>query len=163
MGFIKDLPHDLVASFRSTLAEAKDAHLHLHVLDAADPALRDQYEVTRKVLAEIGAADHPRLLILNKSDLLTDEQRALLASEFPEAIVMAASSAEDVLRLHGRIQEFFESSMEEAEFVIPYDQQAKVALLHESCRVLEERYEEDGAYVRVRAPASLLGGLRRDL
>ena len=163
VGFIKDLPHDLVASFRSTLAEAKDAHLHLHVLDATDPALRDQYEVTRKVLAEIGAADHPRLLILNKSDLLADEQRALLASEFPEAIVMAASSAEDVLRLHGRIQEFFESSMEEAEFVIPYDQQAKVALLHESCRVLEERYEEDGAHVRVRAPASLLGGLRRDL
>ena len=51
--------------------------------------------------------------------------------------------------------------MEEAEFVIPYDQQAKVALLHETCRVLEERYEEDGAHVRVRAPASLLGGLRR--
>jgi GTP-binding protein HflX len=163
VGFIKDLPHDLVASFRSTLAEAKDAHLHLHVVDAADPALRDQYEVTRKVLAEIGAAEHPRLLILNKSDLLDHEQRAALASEFPEAVLMAASSAEDVARLHGLIRDFFESSMEEAEFVIPYDQQAKVALLHESCRVLEERYEEDGAHVRVRAPAALLGGLRRDL
>ena len=76
---------------------------------------------------------------------------------------MAANSAEDVSRLHGLIRDFFESSMEEAEFVIPYDQQAKVALLHESCRVLEERYEDDGAHVRVRAPASLLGGLRRDL
>jgi GTP-binding protein HflX len=75
VGFIKDLPHDLVASFRSTLAEARDAHLLLHVLDAADPALRDQYQVTRQVLGEIGAADHPRLLILNKCDLIDDEQR----------------------------------------------------------------------------------------
>lgn len=163
VGFIKDLPHDLVASFRSTLAEARDANLHLHVVDAADPALRDQYAVTRQVLAEIGAAEHPRLLILNKSDLLDHDQRAALASEFPDAILMAASSPEDVRRLHGRIQAFFERSMEEEEFVIPYDQQAKVALLHERCRVLEERYEEDGAHVRVRAPASLLGGLRREL
>ena len=163
VGFIKDLPHDLVASFRSTLAEAKDADLHLHVVDAADPALRDQLLVTCQVLAETGAAEHPRLLILNKRDLLDEDQRAALAREFPEAIVMAASSADDVLRLHGLIRAFFESSMEEEEFVIPYDQQAKVGLLHERCRVLEERYDEDGAHVRVRAPASLLGGLRREI
>jgi len=163
VGFIKDLPHDLVASFRSTLAEARDASLHLHVVDAADPALHEQYEVTRQVLAEIGASEHPRLMILNKCDLIDRDQRAALASEFPEAILMAASSPEDVLRLHGLIQGFFERSMEEAEFVIPYDQQAKVALLHARCRVLEERYEEDGAHVRVRAPASLLGGLRREI
>ena len=132
-------------------------------MDAADPALREQYEVTRQVLAEIGASEHPRLIVLNKCDLIDRDQRAALASEFPEAILMAASSPEDVLRLHGLIQGFFERSMEEAEFVIPYDQQAKVALLHARCRVLEERYEEDGAHVRVRAPASLLGGLRREI
>ena len=76
---------------------------------------------------------------------------------------MSARSEADVASLHDRIQAFFEQGMEEAEFVIPYDQQAKVALLHERCRVLEERYEEDGAHVRVLAPASLLGGLRREL
>jgi len=163
VGFIKDLPHDLVASFRSTLEEAKDANLHLHVVDAADPAFRDQYAVTREVLAEIAAADHPRLLILNKCDLLDDDRRTALAEEFPEAVLMSAHSAGDVARLHARIQAFFESSMEEADFVIPYDQQAKVALLHERCRVLSERYDEDGAHIRVRAPESLLGGLRREL
>jgi GTP-binding protein HflX len=163
VGFIKDLPHDLVASFRSTLAEAKDADLHLHVVDAADPAFRDQYAVTRRVLAEIGAEDHPRLLILNKCDLLDDLGRAALADEFPDAVLMSARSQEDVARLHERIQAFFERSMEEEEFVIPYDQQAKVALLHERCRVLSQRYDEDGAHIRVRAPASLLGGLRREL
>ena len=162
VGFIKDLPHDLVASFRSTLEEAKDAHLHLHVLDASDPAFRDQYEVTRSVLGDIGAADHARLLILNKSDLLSEEERAAQGQEFPDAVVMSAQSPEDVAALHAKIQAFFESTMEEVDFVIPYDRQAQVAMLHERCRVLEERYEEDGAHVRVRAPESVLGGLRRE-
>jgi len=162
VGFIKELPHDLVASFRSTLEEARDANLHLHVLDAADPAFRDQYRVTRQVLAEIGAADHPRLLILNKCDLLTVDQRTALASEFPDAVLMSAHSSEDLTTLHGLIQAFYERSMEEADFVIPYDRQARVALLHERCRVLEERYEENGAHLRVRAPESVLGGLRRE-
>jgi GTP-binding protein HflX len=75
VGFIKDLPHDLVASFRSTLEEARDAQLHLHVLDAADPAFRDQYRVTREVLSDICEESHPRLLILNKSDLLREGKR----------------------------------------------------------------------------------------
>jgi len=163
VGFIKNLPHDLVASFRSTLAEAEEANLHLHVLDASDPAMREQYEVTRKVLAEIGADKHPRLLILNKCDLLNGEQQSALASEFPEALLMAASVPEDVLRLHGWIRDFFESSMEEETFVIPYDQQAKVGLLYEHCRVLEELYEEDGAHLRVLAPSEVLKGLRREV
>ncbi len=163
VGFIKDLPHDLVASFRSTLAEAKDASLHLHVVDASDPAMRNQHEVTRKVLAEIDAGEHPRLLILNKCDLLDEAQRDALAAEFPDAVLMAASVPADVLRLHGLIRDFFERFMEEETFLVPYDQQAKVWLLHERCRVLEERYEEDGAHVRVLAPAGVLGGLRREI
>lgn len=160
VGFIKDLPHDLVASFRSTLEEARDARLHLHVLDASDPAFREQCDVTREVLAEIGAENHPRLLILNKSDLLDANQRAALEIEFPDAVLLSARSGQDIARLHGLIQDFFEGSMEEEEFVIPYDQQAKVALLHERCRVLDVRYEEEATHVRVRAPASLLAEMR---
>ena len=163
VGFIKDLPHDLVASFRSTLAEAKDASLHLHVVDASDPAMRNQHEVTRKVLAEIDADEHPRLLILNKCDLLDETQRNALSAEFPDAVLMAASIPADVVRLHGLIRDFFERFMKEETFLIPYDRQAKVGLLHERCRVLEERYEEDGAHVRVLAPAGLLDGLRREI
>jgi GTP-binding protein HflX len=163
VGFIKDLPHDLVASFRSTLEEAKDAELLLHVVDAADPAFRDQIEVTRRVLSDICDPDQPRLLVLNKCDLLNEAERAALAVELPEALLMSARSPTDVAILHDRIEAFFERGMQEEEFVIPYDRQAHVALLHDRCRVLEERYEEDGAHVRVRAPSALLEGLRRDL
>ena len=163
VGFIKDLPHDLVASFRSTLEEARDAQLHIHVLDAADSAFRDQYNVTRQVLADIVEPDHPRLLILNKSDLLDDAERSKLRKEFPEAFLMSAASTTDTQTLHGLIQTFFESTMSEANFVIPYDKQAKVSLLHDRCRVLEERYEEDGAHIRVRAPQAVLSALQREV
>jgi GTP-binding protein HflX len=163
VGFIKDLPHDLVASFRSTLNEARDAALHLHVVDASDPALRAQHDVTRAVLRDICADDHPRLLILNKIDRLSKHECDALAGEFPEAVLISALAEEDIKRLHGLIQDFFERAMEEEDFVIGYDQQAKVALLHDLCSVIEERYEEDGTHLRVRASESTLAGLRREL
>jgi GTP-binding protein HflX len=161
VGFIKKLPHDLVASFRSTLEEARDASLLLHLLDASDPALRDQLQVTRDVLAQIGAGEHPTLLILNKSDRLGPEQIAALAQEYPEAFILSARSPEDVQRLHARIIDFFERDMQEEVFTVPYSQQRLVATLHESARVLDEQYDEAGARVRVRAPSGVLAGLRR--
>lgn len=163
VGFIKKLPHDLVASFRSTLEEAKDASLLLHLVDAADPAFRDQYRVTREVLEEIGAGDGPSLLVLNKADRLEPEQRAALEAEFPDAIVLSARSKEDVARLHARIVAFFEKDMEEEEFLIPYTEQRHVATLHERARVLEEEYGEQGTRVRVKAPPAILGSLRREI
>jgi GTP-binding protein HflX len=163
VGFIKKLPHDLVASFRSTLEEAKDASLLLHLVDGSDPAFRDQYQVTRTVLEEIGAGKHPGLLVLNKADRLTAEEVVALATEFPTAIIMSVRSATDVQHLHERILAFFDQDMQEEEFVVPYSQQRHVAILHERGRVLEESYDESGARVRVRAPSAVLGGLRREL
>ena len=163
VGFIKKLPHDLVASFRSTLEEAKDASLLLHLVDASDPAFRDQLEVTRSVLAEIGADANPKLLLLNKADRLRAEERLALAQEFPDGLLLSARDADDVRALHARIVGFFESAMEEAELIVPYSEQRHVATLHARARVLEERYEEDGAHVRVRATKAVLAALRREL
>jgi GTP-binding protein HflX len=162
VGFIHKLPHDLVASFRSTLAEARDASLLLHVVDSSDAAFRDQLAVTLDVLADIDAANHPRLLILNKADRLDATQIADLAREFPEALIMSARSPEDVAQLHARVVAFFEDRMQEAEFVIPYDQQRHVQVLHERSRVIEEQYDQAGAKLRVRAPEAVLASLRRE-
>jgi GTP-binding protein HflX len=163
VGFIKKLPHDLVASFRSTLQEAREASLLLHVVDAADPAFPEQYEVTRQVLDEIGAGTQPYLCVLNKADKLGAPERAVLAKEFPTALVVSSRDASDVRALWERIVAHFERDMEEAELFVPFRQQRHVALLHEQARVLEERYDENGTHVRVRAPASVLGGLRRTI
>ncbi|HEX7478145.1 MAG TPA: GTPase HflX [Polyangiales bacterium] len=163
VGFIKKLPHDLVASFRSTLEEAKDASLLLHLVDAADPAFRDQLEVTRAVLTEIDAHKNPTLLVLNKADRLDAQQKAALAQEFPDALLLSARDPDDVKTLHARIVAFFESAMEEAELVVPYNHQRHVATLHERTHVLEERYETDGTHLRVRAPKAVLAALRKEL
>jgi GTPase len=163
VGFIKKLPHDLVASFRSTLQEAREASLLLHVVDAADPAFRDQYQVTRQVLEEIGASAQPSLLVLNKADKLGAPERTALATELPHAILLSARSGADVAALRERIVAHFERGMEEAELFVPFQQQRHVALLHEQARVLEERYDENGTHVRVRAPAAVLASLRRTL
>src|SRR5213078_1415759 len=90
VGFIKKLPHDLVASFRSTLEEAADADLLLHVIDAADPAHADQIAVTREVLREIGAEELPVWLLLNKIDRVEPAGRAALADHYPAAIQLSA-------------------------------------------------------------------------
>ena len=159
VGFIKKLPHELVASFRSTLDEARDAELLLHVVDAADPAFPAQIEVTRAVLDDIGAQG-PRLLLLNKIDRVDAARREALRDEYPDALLLSAKDPEDVARLHDRVQAFFERDMVEAELSIPYAQQKLVAEIHASCRVLSEAHDEHGTRLRLRARPEVLARLR---
>jgi GTP-binding protein HflX len=162
VGFIKKLPHDLVASFRSTLDEASEAHLLLHVVDGADPAFREQLEVTRTVLEELGA-DQPRWLLLNKVDLLDDAARQALKEEFPEAIQLSSRVPEDVAALRERFVAFFASQGTEAVLFVPYEKQRLIALLHEATNVLDERHDELGTHIRVRGPAEVLTKIEREL
>jgi len=163
VGFIKKLPHDLVASFRSTLDEAREADLLLHVVDGADPAFPEQIEVTAKVLAEIDCSDAPRLLVLNKIDKLDDEQRAALAERFPDAILISARDSADVARLRERILSFFERDMIEDELVVPYTQRKVIGAIYENCRVLAEAHDESGTRLRVRARPDIVARLRAGL
>src|SRR5215212_7629086 len=98
VGFIKNLPHGLVASFKSTLDEALEASLLAHVVDASDPGFERQLAVTEEVLDEIGAKEVPRLLVFNKIDRGGDE--AALRAKHPGCIVMSAKREGDVARLH---------------------------------------------------------------
>jgi GTP-binding protein HflX len=163
VGFIKQLPHDLVASFRSTLEEARDADLLIHVVDAADPAWRSQLEVTRQVLAEIGAGDHPSLVVLNKADRLTAAERAALAAEVPDALLTSAFDRADIAALHGRILGHFEQGMIEDELFVSYRTPKRVHEIHEACHVISETYEDEGVRLRVRARPDRLDELRARL
>lgn len=153
VGFIKKLPHDLVASFKSTLDEALEASHLLHVVDASDPGWPAQLQVTRDVLAEIGANAVPTTLVLNKSDRLTDETRRALSAEFPEAWLVSAKDPEDIAALRLRIVGLFERTYIERTFLVPYSAQRLVAEMHEQGRVLHEEYGEDGVTIRWSAPA----------
>ena len=121
VGFIKKLPHDLVASFQSTLDEALAASLLLFTVDASDPAFRSQLAVTQSVLKEIGGEKIPSRLILNKIDKLTTGELEALHREFPDGIFISAHNPEDVAFLRKKILQYFESNMIETTMVIPYD------------------------------------------
>jgi GTP-binding protein HflX len=158
VGFIKNLPHGLVASFKSTLEEALDAALLLHVIDASDPGFERQLEVTDKVLAEIGAQDVPRLRVFNKIDNVVTgadmpsptEREAALRAKYPDCVVMSARRKEDVAKLHQAIVAFFQQGQVEAELFLPWTAQQLRGEIFASCEVLEERAEEEGAFFRVR-------------
>ena len=156
VGFIKKLPHDLVASFRSTLDEALEASFLLYVADASDPTFRSQLEVTRTVLGEIGASAVPSRLLLNKVDRLDAEARAALVAELPDAILLSAKDPADVAMLRQTIVAFFEAAMVEGELLVPYAKQNLVGEVFESARVLSEEYDEAGRRLKVLAhPAAL--------
>ena len=168
VGFIKNLPHGLVASFKSTLEEALDASLLLHVIDASDPGFERQIEATEHVLNEIEAQDVPRLRVFNKIDQVGDaaaqaEREAALRAEYPGCIVMSARRPEDVASLHRAILDFFQKDLDEAELFLPWSAQQLRGEIFSRCKVLEERANEEGAFFLVRAERGALDSLREQL
>ncbi|MDP3538972.1 MAG: GTPase HflX [Azonexus sp.] len=165
VGFIKNLPHGLVASFKSTLDEALDASLLLHVIDASDPGFERQLEVTDEVLKEIGADVVPRLCIFNKIDHVGDaaeqaECEAALRAQYPDCVVMSARRPEEVAKLRQKIIAFFQQGLVESELFLPWSAQQLRREIYANCEVLEERADEDGAFFRLRGEPGVLEGLR---
>ena len=158
VGFIKNLPHGLVASFKSTLDESLEASLLAHVVDASDPGFERQLAVTEEVLDEIGAKDVPRLLVFNKIDRAgkEGELRAALLAKHPGCIVMSAKREGDIAKLHDAIAAFFQRDLVEAELFLPWAAQNLRGEIFATCKVLEERADGEGAFLRVRgAPAEV--------
>ena len=165
VGFIKNLPHGLVASFKSTLDEALEASLLVHVVDASDAGFERQIAVTEEVLAEIGAEGVPRLLVFNKIDRGGDEVelRAALRAKHPGCVVMSAKREGDVARLREAIVAFFQRDLVEAELFLPWSAQNLRGQIFASCTVLEERPDAEGAFLRVRGEPGALVRLREQL
>ncbi len=163
VGFIKQLPHDLVASFRSTLAEAAEASLLLFVVDASDPTYEAQLEVSRSVLREIGADAVPSRLVLNKRDRVDGAGRAALLDRASGRDPAFRAGPEDVSALRASIIAFFEEAMVEDALVLPYAKQGMIGEVYESARVLSEEHDETGRVLKVRGLPGAIARLRRSL
>src|SRR5438132_7641947 len=148
VGFIKNLPHGLVASFKSTLDEALEASLLVHVVDASDPGFERQLAVTEEVLDEIGAQDLPRLVVFNKIDRAGDE--AALPAKYSGGVVISARREADIARLREAIEAFFQQRLVEAELFLPWAAQKERGHIFDTCTVLEERADDEGVFLRVR-------------
>jgi GTPase len=165
VGFIKNLPHDLVASFKSTLEEAAEASLLLHVIDASDPGFERQIDVTEAVLDEIDAGKVPRLKVFNKIDQVGDaaaqtERTADLRGRFPKCIVMSAVAPADVARLQKAIRAHFRRRLVKAELFLPWSAQQLRGELFACCEVLEERADAEGTFFGLRGERSDIERLR---
>ena len=150
VGFIKKLPHDLVASFKSTLDEALNASLLLYVVDSSDPTFRSQLEVTKTVLGEVGAGDVESFMVLNKVDRLMPEELLALRAEYPEAIFLSAHNPEHVAAMRQRLITYFETAMVDLEIFIPYDVQGAIGEIRAKLKVLSEEYDNNGLTLKVR-------------
>lgn len=161
VGFIKNLPHGLVASFKSTLEEALDASLLLHVIDASDPGFERQLEVTDEVLEEIGANVVPRIRIFNKIDFVGDaaaqaEREAALQARYPDCVVMSARRPDEVAKLRQKIVTFFQQDLVEAEIFLPWSEQQMRGEIYASCQVLEENSNDNGSLIKVRGEPNVV-------
>lgn len=151
VGFISNLPHSLVASFRSTLEELQEADLLLHVVDASAPQAREQLEVTESVLKDLEVDSKPRITVLNKADLLktpAERNKAKLIS--PGATLISTLSPDDIKRVKQTILDHFRSQMEVWEVLIPYGESRVEAMIHRYGAVEVSRHMEKGTFYRVR-------------
>ncbi len=162
VGFIRKLPHQLVDAFAATLEETVMADLILHVVDAAtpDPALEEMLRAVDAVLAEIGADATPRLLVLNKADLLDDERREDLLRH-PTATLISAHSGEGLERLAERIAAEFAATLQPVELLVPYREGGRLAELHALAGDLERHDTAEGVRVSVRLPQAVIDRYER--
>jgi GTP-binding protein HflX len=158
VGFIEKLPHQLVEAFKATLEETTLADLIVHVVDASETEERrimDMHAVD-EVLEEIGAGEKPRLLVLNKADLLSEDERREVVLSHPEAVLVSALAGEGLDELREQIESTFAETLTEVELLIPYSQGGRLHELHEVAGELERTDGPDGVLVHARVPSAEL-------
>ena len=151
VGFIRKLPHNLVASFRSTLKEVLESDLVLIVLDASSPILTEHVDTIRDVLKELGADQIAEISVLNKIDLVTDENLfKMIQRQFPDAVAVSGLQHLRLDSLRSRILSVMENDHETVDLQIPYEKGKMIALVQDGVEVLERAYDDQGIRLKVR-------------
>jgi GTP-binding protein HflX len=155
VGFIRKLPHQLVDAFAATLEETKRADLLLHVVDASPPEdeLMQMTRAVDDVLEEIGVGDQPRILVLNKADVLDDDRRRELAFRHPEAVLVSALSGEGLDELQERIADEFERTLRDVELLVPFSEGGTLSELHDVAGELDRTDTPEGVRIQARLPS----------
>jgi GTP-binding protein HflX len=147
VGFVRNLPHQLVEAFRSTLEEVGQSDVIVHVVDASHPDPGAQLATVRDVIGDVGARDIPEIVVFNKADLADEDQRMLIRGLEPTGIFVSARTGEGIDELMARIAELLPSPEIEVALLVPYDRGEIISRLHVHGRVLTTDYREDGTFV----------------
>jgi GTP-binding protein HflX len=161
VGFVRNLPHQLVEAFRSTLEEIGDADLILHIVDASHPDPAGQIATVRDVIGEVGARNVPELIVFNKIDLADQTQRMALRGMEPDSIAVSSRTGEGLDELLEQISRRLPRPDVLTESLIPYDRGDLVSKLHLNSRILKLEYREGGTYVQAYVKPDLANELER--
>ncbi|MGO2745040.1 GTPase HflX [Microbacterium sp.] len=161
VGFVRNLPHQLVEAFRSTLEEVADADIVLHVVDGAHPDPAGQLQTVRDVMGDVGARDLPEIVVFNKADLITDDERLVLQGLEPTAHFVSSRSGEGIEELRAAIDEALPMPAVEVRALVPYDRGDLVAAVHETGILLSTEHGEHGTEIHAHVSERLAADLAR--
>ena len=158
VGFIRKLPHLLVAAFKSTLEESLEADILLHVVDISHPMAEEQILTTEKVLKELGAENRPSLYVFNKVDALEDQKKLqLLKIQFPKHVIVSALTKEGFDDLYAFMEQEIKALREHVTFRIPQSDFKVVAELIRLGTLLKQEYEENDVILHIELPRAVSG------
>ena len=151
VGFVRKLPHDLIEAFKSTLEEVIFSDLLCHVVDTSSEYALEQIEAVEGVLEELGTKEKKTMLVLNKIDIATEEQKKLIYENVKDYEIIEISAREgwNLEKLLSLIEENLPYKFKRCEYLIPYDRSDISSYLHRNGRILEEEYKDNGTYMKV--------------
>ncbi|WP_345374023.1 GTPase HflX [Frondihabitans cladoniiphilus] len=147
VGFVRNLPHQLVEAFRSTLEEVAESDIIIHVVDGSHPDPEAQLATVRDVIHEVDGREIPEVVVFNKSDLVDDSRRLVLRGLVPDAIFVSARTGEGIDELLARLAEILPRPEVDLDLLVPYDRGEVVARIHDIGRVVDVEYLETGTRV----------------
>jgi GTPase len=159
VGFVRHLPHDLVEAFASTLEESTHADLLVHVVDGSDPDPIGQINAVRGVLADIGAAETPELIVINKVDRAAAETLSMLHATYPHALFISARTGAGIERLRTTIETLLPRPEVEIRALVPYERGDLVNRIHQTGEFLTTEHLADGTLLTARVSPSLAAEL----
>ena len=157
VGFIRDLPHHLVASFKATLEEARQARLLLHVVDASNPHAEEHIKAVNAVLKELGCGDKPTLLVLNKVDRVADRSLLhVLQKHHPRAVAVSAATGQGLDELRDAVIEALSADFAEAEIETSAGNGKVLAYLAAHAEIYRQEFHDNRVLIRCYLPRHLL-------
>ncbi|WP_029145731.1 GTPase HflX [Microbacterium luticocti] len=159
VGFVRNLPHQLVEAFRSTLEEVADADVIVHVVDAAHPDPAAQLATVRDVIGDVGGRDIPEIVVFNKADLVSGDTRLVLQGLEPAALFVSSRTGEGIDALRARIEGALPQPEVEVTALVPYDRGDLVSAVHSTGIILAQSHEPGGTLLHARVGAQLAAQL----
>ncbi len=151
VGFIRKLPPNLVASFKSTLNEVRDADIILHIIDITHPYFEDQIAVVEQTLKDLGSGSKTQIMIFNKVDALADKNRiAYVKNKFPESIILSAQRGINISQLREKLVDITESTYVEEDINLKLTESRKAAKIHTMAEVLSTEYDDETIHIKYR-------------